>query len=278
MPRAPQLIIITDIDGTILDRDTYEAGPAGPVVATAVAEGVPVVLCSSKTRAEQRLIRRRLGIDDPYIVENGGAVVIPDSAFGPNTALPAGALRSGRNRIVALGRPAGDIRATLEQVRQELGLPFKMYSDLPREEVARLTGLDVCAAGRATQREYSETIVTPLSVAEVDSLRAALRGRGLAVASGGRFHTVTDASTDKGTAIALLLPLYRARFGEIVTIGLGDSENDLPLLAAVDRPLVVQQPDGHWHDFEGLDVMRVPHPGPAGWAAAVGKQLRLAGH
>jgi hypothetical protein len=58
-------------------------------------------------------------------------------------------------------------------------------------------------------------------------------------------------------------------------VGLGDAANDLPLLLAVERPIVIPRPGG------GLDpalaralpgAEQAPAPGPAGWNAAV---LRL---
>jgi mannosyl-3-phosphoglycerate phosphatase len=56
----------------------------------------------------------------------------------------------------------------------------------------------------------------------------------------------------------------------LLTIGIGDSANDLPMLAVVDQPILVQGPDGT-HD----PTVRLPHMiyapgvGPVGWNAAV---------
>ena len=46
---------------------------------------------------------------------------------------------------------------------------------------------------------------------------------------------------DKGKAVRALKELYSEKFLEIKTIGLGDSLNDLPMLEAVDVPVLVKR-------------------------------------
>ena len=91
--------------------------------------------------------------------------------------------------------------------------------------------------------------------------------RGLRVTRGGRFHHLTG-PVDKGKAVRQVLSLL----GPAQSIGLGDAENDLGLLGAVDRPILVPRPDG------SIDPMleaafpsacRAPLPGPEGWSQAV---------
>jgi len=55
-------------------------------------------------------------------------------------------------------------------------------------------------------------------------------------------------------------------------VGLGDAANDLPLLLAVTRPIVMPGPDGTVDPVLATclpGVERAPAPGPAGWSAAV---------
>ena len=90
------------------------------------------------------------------------------------------------------------------------------------------------------------------------------------VTRGGRFHHLTGTS-DKGLAVRMVLQLLpHEPHGR--TVGLGDAANDLPMLEAVDRPIVMPRRDGT------VDVAlaaalpgaeRAPAPGPAGWSAAI---------
>ena len=76
------LIIFSDLDGTLLDQrrgDSFDE--ASPALEAVRDKGIPLILCSSKTRAEVEVIRGRMGNEDPYIVENGGAIFIPEGYF-----------------------------------------------------------------------------------------------------------------------------------------------------------------------------------------------------
>lgn len=73
----PHLIIFSDLDGTLLDHYDYRWQAAGPALDSLKAAQIPLVLNSSKTMPEIRALREELGNNDPFIVENGAAVVIP---------------------------------------------------------------------------------------------------------------------------------------------------------------------------------------------------------
>lgn len=262
-----RLIIFSDIDGTLIDFESYSAAVAAPVVERLRMEGVPLILCSSKTAAEQFALRGELGIPDPFIVENGGAIFVPAGYF--REALPAHPAHPGW-QVMELGMAAAHIRAALAEIRGDLGLAFQGYADLSVALVARITGLNADGAYRARQREYSETLVTPLTPQELAGLDQALGERGLTVVSGGKFHTVMARGSDKGRAVKLLTDLYRGEWGDVRTVGLGDSANDLPLLAAVDRAYLVQKPGGSWQPLpDSVPVTRIPAIGPTGWRHAV---------
>ncbi|MGH7828798.1 MAG: HAD hydrolase family protein, partial [Candidatus Binatia bacterium] len=46
------LIIITDLDGTLLDESTYSFQASLPAIQRVTSQGIPLILCSSKTRSE----------------------------------------------------------------------------------------------------------------------------------------------------------------------------------------------------------------------------------
>jgi len=74
-------VIFTDLDGTLLDPITYSYHQAMDAVELLRRKEIPLIFCSAKTRAEQEVYRRELGINDPFIVENGGAIYIPENYF-----------------------------------------------------------------------------------------------------------------------------------------------------------------------------------------------------
>lgn len=69
------LIIVTDLDGSLLDHHTYSWQPAETWLKRLRAHQIPLVICSSKTAAEIVPLQQKLGIsDEPFIAENGAVI------------------------------------------------------------------------------------------------------------------------------------------------------------------------------------------------------------
>ena len=73
---SSKTLVFTDLDGTLLDHDTYDFEPARPALAMLVQKKIPLILNSSKTLVEILKIRRALGNCHPFIAENGSVVEI----------------------------------------------------------------------------------------------------------------------------------------------------------------------------------------------------------
>jgi mannosyl-3-phosphoglycerate phosphatase len=254
-------VIISDLDGTLLDRDTYSYHAARNALYAVQGRGIPVVFCSSKTRAEQMVYRNLLAIRDPFIVEDGGAIFIPMTYF----PFPFTFQRSIDDyHVIELGTPYGEIRQAVEEVRSETGVALKGYGDMIPAEVAEVTGLDRDGAYLAMKREYQETIVSLHSPDELDAVAAGFSRRGLRLTKGGRFLAVSGVH-DKGAAVDVLAALYRQAHGNVRLVGIGDSYNDLAMLSAVDVPVLVQKAPETWEEIRTPDLIRVDGVGPEGW-------------
>ncbi|HEY7728012.1 MAG TPA: HAD-IIB family hydrolase [Candidatus Eisenbacteria bacterium] len=236
------LVVYSDLDGTLLDHDRYDWAPATPALDRLRDLGVPLVLSSSKTRAEIERWRERLGNRAPFICENGGALYIPEGAL---THPPAEAEREAGYRRVEYGAPHDELRKVLERIARRLDLPLRGFSSLPREELARRTELAGEDLDLALRREYDEPFVAEpgLGPEEEARLRAEVRKRGLRVTKGGRFYHLLGANS-KARAAADLTAAYAREWGTVTTAALGDGPNDLELLRAAAHPVVVARPDG----------------------------------
>lgn len=264
MKRTP-FVVFTDLDGTLLDHATYSFDPARPALDALAAAEVPVVFCTSKTRAETERWRDALGNADPFIVENGGAAFVPEGYFGPDARYDK---RDGGYGVLELGRPYAELRRALEAIRAATGLPLRGFGDMTVDEVAERCGFSLEDAALAALREYDE----PFIGADRAALAAVVRqaaSAGLQVVSGGRFHHLVGGS-DKGRAVRALRGLFDRGGPAVRAIGLGDSPNDEPMLRAVDVPVLVRRPGGG--HFKGLHVpglVLAPYSGPEGWREAV---------
>jgi mannosyl-3-phosphoglycerate phosphatase len=162
----------------------------------------------------------------------------------------------------------------LAEIAAEVGVSLRGFADLTVEEVAERTGLTMEEAGLATVREYDEPfLIEGGPPSAVEALAEAAGRRGLRVTSGGRFHHLTGPA-DKGRAVRQLLALHP---GPVASVALGDSANDLTMLEAVDRPVLVPRPDGKVAEVLARalpSAERAPWPGPRGWNEAVLAVLR----
>jgi mannosyl-3-phosphoglycerate phosphatase len=211
-------------------------------------------------------LRVRLQHHHPFIVENGGALFIPQGYF-PFT-IDQSVLRENYH-VIEIGVPYVRLRTALNKIDRAVGGRLQGFGDLSVEEVARLTGLSQADALLAKQREYDEPFVIAGNAVEWEHLLAAVNARDLSCTRGGRFYHLMG-SNDKGTASKRLLGYYgrlaQVRGEAIVTIAIGDSLNDLPMLAVADYPILVQKPDGSYDpDIQLPRLIRADGVGPVGW-------------
>ncbi len=264
-PPVASRVIFTDLDGSLLDHDTYSYEVALPLVKRLDRADIPLVFCSSKTRAEQEVYRRKLKVASPFIVENGGAIFIGQGYF----PFPFECQRVTKGyQVIELARPYSEIRRILEEIRLKNGLDFRGYGDMAAAEIAHLTGLDLASARLAQKREYQETLNLTGSEEQIQFVLTKIKEAGLNVSRGGRFYGVM-AGSDKGRAVTILTELFRRKLGPIETIGIGDSLNDVPMLAKVDIPVLVKKPGNYWEEIELPNLYRIDSVGPQGWVKAV---------
>ena len=71
----------------------------------------------------------------------------------------------------------------------------------------------------------------------------------------------------RGRLPEYLIDLFKRKYQprRTIFIGLGDSENDLPMLKLMDIPVLVQRTDGSWCDSKIKNAVRSDGIGPKGW-------------
>lgn len=271
-----KLVFFTDLDGTLLDHASYRWGAAGPALDKLIRYRLPLVIVTSKTRAEVLPVLRALGRREPFVVENGGAIYLPSDYF-PFHIERAAHVGGGWLRV-GLGTPYRRLVSALAVAARRARVRVRGFAQMRAREVAERTGLGITAARRALQREYDE----PFLVLDGDPrawarLRAGIQRHGLRATRGSRFFHILGAN-DKGVAVGRLTVWYHRALGPLAhTVGLGDSPNDIALLRTVDQPILVARPNGRY-DAETFAAVpssvRAGGVGPAGWNRAV---LRLLG-
>jgi mannosyl-3-phosphoglycerate phosphatase len=243
------MVVFTDLDGTLLDRDTYSYAQAEPAMAHLRSIGVPVVLVTSKTRAEVAALRARMGNTDPFIVENGAAVVIPGAAD------------------LVLGSTSAAAREALREAAARSGVRVRGFGEMSVAEIAERTGLAAEVAELASRRFFGEPFV--ILEGEAGRLEGELEALGFQMTRGGRFFHVLG-GCDKGRAVEALTEYL----GDRDSIGLGDAPNDIGFLRVVRQAVLIPS--------EHLERMREALPaaliagerGPAGWNEAIFRLIK----
>lgn len=263
------LLVFTDLDGTLLDHDTYSFESALPAINALKERNIPLIFCTSKTRAEIENIQLQLDNNHPFISENGGAIFIPKGYFSHSFHFT----REDHNYfIIELGTPYAKLREVLKQVCTLLPDKLRGFGDFTPHEVANLCGFSLSHAKRAKKREYDEPFILE-DEADKELLQEIASHSNLKINQGGRFYHLTG-HNDKGEALLLLRDIYKQKSPPLKTIALGDSLNDLPMLKAVDYPILVQKPGGYYDPSVKLEnLILATASGPSGWCEAILKLL-----
>jgi mannosyl-3-phosphoglycerate phosphatase len=271
-----KVIIFTDLDGTLLDS-SYSFKKALPALRMIKEKGIPLVLCSSKTRAEIEHYRKRFQNIHPFISENGGGIFIPKEyfRFGIQDSIPSQERFRVQGRdgyhLIRLGADYRYLRKALCELRSE-GFDIRGFGDMSVREVAALTGLKILEARLSKKREFDEPFIFGGSEAALRRLKRRVISMGLNLTRGEFFHLMGN--SDKGRAVEILREIYTKQYRRVITIALGDNLNDTGMLKMVDYPVIVKNRKGlHERRIRVRGLIRADGIGPEGWNRVILKLL-----
>ena len=249
------VLVFTDLDGTLLDHETYAYDAASEALELLRNHSIPLILASSKTASEIAPLREQLGFAHcAAIVENG-----------------AGVLEAGQTAAQAKGNYQS-LLDTLSKIDKRLKDQFKGFSQLSAEEIADLTSLSLADAKLAKARQYSEPGQWLGNQRDFEKFRTVLDEQGIVVQQGGRFVSLSFGG-NKADRLREICTRHANTNGAALTIALGDSHNDINMLLASDIGVIVANP--HGVPIPELDgeadgrIIRTKLAGPSGWNRAV---------
>ncbi|MEM7430710.1 MAG: HAD-IIB family hydrolase [Pseudomonadota bacterium] len=253
------MVVFTDLDGTLLDDQSYSWAAAEPALRALRERDIPVVLVSSKTIAELQSLRERLDLPHPVVAENGAIVDVPENYFGVEQI------------AVKPSVPRADIQTAYSAVKADGNYQCQAFFEMGPQIIAEHTGLSLAQATLANRRSASEPILWLDSEDNARVFIDQLTTRGLRCVHGGRFLHVMS-NTSKGEAVRRLIAAYQqiVTAKTLVSVACGDAPNDLDMLASTDVAVMI--PGHHVHSMvldAGNRVVRPARSGPSGWNEAI---------
>ncbi len=276
---SPRLLIFTDLDGTLLDHYSYSFEPAASVLRRLREQRVPVIPATSKTSAELLPLRRQLELETPFIVENGAALFIPEAFVPAGCDLSAADLFCRDGFLVKeFVEPRQRWIDLLDQLPGSLQEQFTTFTRLGVAGVAELTGLDNDSAALACQRQYGEPINWTGDERQKRQFIVEVARNGGEALAGGRFIHVSGGCS-KAEAMNWFADCYRNKGEEVVTVAVGDSENDREMLELASLAVVIPSPVHPTLELMRSSGVRVAgSQGPRGWAIEIERILEAQQH
>ena len=255
-----RIIVYTDLDGSLLDHETYDFSPAQETLERLNHLDIPLIPVTSKTIAEVKNLALPFA-NGPMIGENGMVIKIPTGHFGQKD-----------EEVFLQARPYETIIDIIENLPGNIRNHILGFNDMTVEQVAENTGLPVKDAKNAKSREASEPFLWSGNSAELANLEEHLRKENLYLTRGGRFHHIIGKG-GKDTAIEWLNRKYidMTDAQSICSIALGDGPNDAGMLGIADFGIVIPNAHGKAVTIENPagKIINAPAEGPEGWSKSL---------
>ena len=253
--------VVSDVDGTLMDH-SYDLTPAKETIKTLQDLFIPVILCTSKTAAEVRAIRKELNLSDPYIVENGAAI------YGESLTKV--------NGEIILGQKYEELEEILNFISKEINYFLKPLNNLSDEEATKLTGLKGDSLTLMRDRHWSMPFLNPPDFLS-EKIKNCCKRYNVAIFKGNRMSHLLSINSDKGKAINELKKYSNNK--DIKIIGLGDSPNDFPLLINSDYKIVIPGINGPnlglLNKLKNYEYTLAQRPNGYGWNQEITKLINI---
>ena len=263
-----RIIVVTGVNGTLLDLSTGSFSAAMPALNRLRLLQIPWVLNTKKTLAELEVWREKLLNPYPMILENGAGIALPkgfeDAFFSrPNEDY----IDHGEFCLKPMGMPRNELLNILEPAYDQY--QFIGFDRMAESDLQRIWDVDDATASNALERYFNEPILWQDSDEAYESFKSWAREQGLYVDRGYQFVHVSG-NADKGNSMRWLMNCFAQDEDKPLVVALGDDQSDISMLNRADISVVVRSPRHEPIHVEGKQKTIVADGvGPEGWNTAV---------
>jgi mannosyl-3-phosphoglycerate phosphatase family protein len=270
-----QYLVMTDLDGTLLDHSDYSWSDAQDALGFLAKYKIPVIVNTSKTMAEVKTLVNELKLEhQPYVVENGSAVILPVFSDTPNSKklfekleLHGQFKKIGEQHVWVLGKDRQQICDWLYSLRTRHGWMFEGYNDWTVEAVMEKTGLTKSKAIESKQKLFSEPFQWFDSEKNFKTLEFLAKRDGYSILKGGRFYHL-QGDVDKSSPLSFFKKYQELLWPEsqlLKIIALGDGDNDVAMLDSAEYGICIKSPVNDFPSVVSKNIIFSKLCGPKGW-------------
>ena len=257
MEKVFKVLIFTDLDGSLLHRDTFKFDGIKDYLIQLISKGIFIIPNSSKTEREILEFINDLGSSLPFISENGAAINGLDLL---NANFP--------KKLILSREKANLLNIFKNTVPKNLQNKCKWLSEMNTKNQSLIFGLKDEKLRMALDRKYTVPLIFIGTKNEKNELSKVIKKEGLHLQQGGRVINLTD-RTNKAKALQVFVRFYKKYQKSVKTIAVGDNYNDLDMLKKSDFPCLVFNDQFTLDEIPINNLITTNKPSPQGWADVI---------
>ncbi len=257
MEKKFSLIIFTDLDGSLLHRETFKFDSIKDYIKDLINNEIIIIPNSSKTEKEIEKFNEELGVELPYISENGSLI---SGLNLINSNFP--------NKII-LSREKEELLEIFNlKVPEKIKNKCLLISKLDKKKQEKIFGQKDDRLNDVLSRKYTLPFLFNGEKKDKNRLIKILSANSLTLQEGGRVSNLCD-NVNKVKSMNKVIKILKKTKNKIKTIAVGDNYNDLDMLKNCDIPCLV------FNDQFKLDQINIDNlifsnkPSPEGWADVI---------
>ena len=257
MKKIYKILIFTDLDGSLLDRDTFKFDEIKDYIRQLISKGIFIIPNTSKTEKEILEFNSDLGSSLPFISENGSSI---NGLNLLNKDLPQELILSREKEIL--------LEIFKKTVSPNLQNKCKWLSEMDTRNQSLILGLEHKKLKMALDRKFTLPFIFNGNKNQKKELSKIIKNKGLFLQEGGRVIHLTD-RVNKAKALKVFVRFYKKNNKNVKTIAVGDNYNDLDMLKTSDFPCLVFNDKFTLDEIPINNLIITNKPSPEGWADVI---------